>query len=78
MNIADKMEMEAGLRENLASWMREHGTVLSDRTRSNAYTDVRICEVRWQDRRFRIVYVDGMACEITQVYKRQNNPVKSV
>ena len=48
MNIADKMEREARLMSNLADWMEKHGTVLSDRQRSNAYTGVRILEVRWR------------------------------
>ena len=34
MNIADKMERESRLRGNLAEWMMSHGTVKSDRERS--------------------------------------------
>ena len=67
MNIADRMEMEAGLKGGLARWMETHGEVLSDRVRSNAYTGVRIREVLWQGIRFRIVDVDGMTCEISRV-----------
>lgn len=37
MNIADKMERESRLRGNLAEWMMAHGTVKSDRERSNEY-----------------------------------------
>ena len=67
MNIADKMEMEARLMSNLADWMEKHGTVLSDRQRSNAYTGVRILEVRWRGSDWRIVEVDGMTCQIEQI-----------
>ena len=67
MNFADKMEMEARLMSNLADWMEKHGTVLSDRQRSNAYTGVRILEVRWRGSDWRIVEVDGMTCQIEQI-----------
>ena len=67
MNIADKMEMEARLMSNLADWMEKHGTVLSDRQRSNAYTGVRILEVRWRGSDWRIVEVDGMTCQIERI-----------
>ena len=67
MNIADKMEMEARLMSNLADWMEKHGTVLSDRQRSNTYTGVRILEVRWRGSDWRIVEVDGMTCQIGRI-----------
>ena len=67
MNIADKMEREARLMSNLADWMEKHGTVLSDRQRSNAYTGVRILEVRWRGSDWRIVEVDGMTCQIERM-----------
>ena len=67
MNIADKMEREAKLMSNLADWMEKHGTVLSDRQRSNAYTGIRILEVRWRGSEWRIVEVDGMTCQIERI-----------
>ena len=67
MNIADKMEREAKLMSNLADWMEKHGTVLFDRQRSNAYTGVRILEVRWRGSNWRIVEVDGMTCQIERM-----------
>ena len=67
MNIADKMEREARLMSNLADWMEKHGTVLSDRQRSNAYTGVRILEIRWHGSDWRIVEVDGMTCQIERI-----------
>ena len=67
MNIADKMESEARLMSNLADWMEKHGTVLFDRQRSNAYTGVRILEVRWRESDWRIVEVDGMTCQIERI-----------
>ena len=42
MNYAEKMERESRLMGRLADWMEAHGTVLSDRQRSNAYSGVRI------------------------------------
>ena len=50
MNIADKMKRESRLRGNLAEWMMAHGTVKSDRERSNEYVGVRIAEVCWRGR----------------------------
>ena len=67
MNIADKMEREARLMSNLADWMEKHGTVLFDQQRSNAYTGVRILEVRWRGSNWRIVEVDGMTCQIERI-----------
>ena len=67
MNIADKMESEARLMSNLADWMEKHGTVLFDRQRSNAYTGVRILEIRWRGSDWRIVEVDGMTCQIERI-----------
>ena len=64
MNVAEKMEHEARLKSNIASWMAEHGRVLSDRQRSNAYTGVRIREIAWRGQTYRIVDVDGMTCSI--------------
>ena len=67
MNIADKMEREARLKSNIADWMEAHGRVLSDRQRSNAYTGVRIREIEWRGRTYRIVDVDGMTCQIERL-----------
>jgi len=67
MNYADKMEREARLKSNIASWMEERGTVLSDRQRSNAYTGVRIREIAWRGSTYRIVDVDGMTCLIERL-----------
>ena len=64
MNYVDKMEREARLKSNIADWMEAHGTVLSDRQRSNAYTGVRIREITWRGNTYRIVDVDGMTCQI--------------
>ena len=50
----------------LAEWMANHGEVLSERKRSNAYTGIRILEVFWRGKRFEIVDVDGMTCRIEQ------------
>ena len=67
MNIADKMEMESRLMGNIAHWMENHGEVLSDRQRSNAYTGVRIREIAWRGHTYRIVDVDGMTCRIEKL-----------
>ena len=67
INHADKMELESRLMGNLADWMEKHGNVLSDRQRSNAYTGVRILEVRSWGSDWRIVEVDGMTCQIERL-----------
>ena len=67
MNIAEKMERESRLMGNIADWMEKHGEVLSDRQRSNAYTGVRIREIRWQGYDYQIVDVDGMTCRIEKM-----------
>lgn len=67
MNYANKMEQESCLMRRLADWMEAHGTVLSDHQRSNAYTGVRIREIAWRGRTYRIVDVDGMTCQIERL-----------
>ena len=67
MNIADKMEMESKLMGRIADWMFQHGEVLSDIQQSNAYTGVRIREIRWRGSTYRIVDVDGMTCQIERL-----------
>lgn len=64
MNIADKMHMKNRLRNNLANWITEHGTVLSDRHQSNEYVGIQILEVLWQNQTWTILIVDGMVCRI--------------
>ncbi len=67
INYADKMEQESRLRANIADWMEKHGNVLSDWQRSNAYTGVRILEVRWRGSDWRIVEVDSMTRRIERL-----------
>ena len=67
MNIADKMERESRLMTNLADWMEKHGTVISDQQPSNAYTGVRIREIRWRKSTYQIIDVDGMTCRIDRL-----------
>ena len=67
MNYAEKMERESKLMSNIADWMETHGEVLFDRQQSNAYTGVRIREIRWRGRTYRIVDVDGMTCRIERL-----------
>ena len=38
MNIAEKMAIESRLMTRIADWMHQHGEVLFDKQRSNAYT----------------------------------------
>ena len=67
MNIVEKMERESSLKKRLADWMETHGTVLFDQQRSNTYTGVRIREIEWRGRTYRIVDVDGMTCQIERL-----------
>jgi len=67
MNFAEKMEIETRLLSNLASWMEVRGEVIFDKSQSNAYTGVRIREIRWKESLYRIVDVDGITCEIKKI-----------
>ena len=67
MNIAEKMERESRLMSRLADWMEKHGQILYDKQRSNAYTGVRIREIAWRGRLYRIIDVDGMTCRIEKI-----------
>lgn len=67
MNYAEKMEIEARLLSNLASWMEAHGEVTFDKSQSNAYTGIRIREIRWRGAMYRAVDVDGMTCELKKI-----------
>jgi len=59
--------MNTRLLENLADWMLTHGTVNSDIERSNEYTGVRIAELTWRGREYRIIQVDGMTCQLERI-----------
>ncbi len=67
MNIADKMERENRLKTNLSRWMEQHGTVLDDRSRSNEYVGLRMVEILWRNKTWRITEVDGTTCRIERV-----------
>lgn len=67
MNIADKMEREAVLKCNLAEWMMQHGTIIFDQSRSNEYVGVRIVELFWKNKKWRVIEVDGMTCRIERI-----------
>ena len=67
MNIAEKMAIKTTLMTRIADWMHQHGEVLFDRQTSNAYTGVRIREIRWRGHTFRIVDVDGLTCQIEKL-----------
>lgn len=56
--------MDEKLMDGLAGWMEMHGTVLSEQERSSGYTGVRVVEVCWNDKDFRIIQVDGVTCRI--------------
>lgn len=67
MNISDYWDMKDRLRTRLADNMIRKGTILSDVSRSNEYTGVREVDLEWRDLTWKIVYVDGMACEIKKM-----------
>lgn len=64
MNLVEKMERENRLKTNLAEWMILHGTVISDRSKTNAYATIEIIEVEWRGIMWTIYNVDGAACRI--------------
>ena len=64
MSFADKMARESRLLTNLVNWMESHGEVLSERIRSNHYVGVRIRTIRWHERVYTVVEIDGMICQL--------------
>ena len=64
MDFAEKMKREDRLLANLVRWMETHGEVLSDQSRSNYYTEVRIRTIRWRGRVYTAVDVDGLTCQL--------------
>ena len=67
MNAADKMLGEMKLMTNIADWMASHGEILSDRSRSDFYTFVRIRRIRWRGRVYDVIDVDNLTCQIERV-----------
>ena len=67
MNAAEKMLIEMKLMTNITEWMASHGEVLSDRSRSNPYTFVRIRRIRWRGKVYETVDVDDMTCRIEHI-----------
>ena len=64
MTWNEREEMRDRLMENLARFMIMHGTVKSDRERSNYYCSIRMIELTWRGQDFLITQVDGMTCRI--------------
>ena len=64
MSFADKMARESRLLTNLVNWMESHGEVLSEQIRSNHYVGVRIRTIRWHERVYTVVEIDGMICQL--------------
>lgn len=64
MNYAEKLSAELRVKSNLATWMHNHGEVISDKEKSNAYAGVRIRKIRWRGSTYTIVDVDGATCSI--------------
>ena len=64
MNYAEKLGAEFRLKTNLAEWMHNHGEVLSDKEKSNAYAGVRVRKIRWRGNIYTVVDVDGATCRI--------------
>ena len=64
MGFTEKMARESRLLTNLVNWMESHGEVLSEQIRFNHYVGVRIRTIRWHDRVYTAVDVDGMTCRL--------------
>ena len=64
MTWNEKEQMLDRLRENIADYMIEHGTIKRDRKRSNYYCCIRMIEVTFRGIDFNITQVDGMTCRI--------------
>lgn len=67
MNVADRMLREMKLMTSITDWMVSHGEVLSDLSRSNPYTFVRIRRIRWRDRIYETIDVDNLTCRIERI-----------
>ena len=67
MNMMDKWAAADRLRGLIAQRMIENGEVLSHRNQSNAYVGIDMYEVRRFGHDWRIVFVDGAACEIERI-----------
>lgn len=55
------------LLDGLTHWLTAHGTILSDECRSGEHARVHTITVRWQNRNYNIIQVDGTTCKIEQV-----------
>lgn len=64
MGFTEKMERESRLLTNLVNWMESHGEVLSERIRFNHYVGVRIRTIRWHERVYTAVEIDGLICQL--------------
>ena len=67
MNMMDKWAATDRLRGLIAWRMIEGGEVLFHRSQSNAYVGIDIYEVRKFGHDWRIIFVDGAACEIERI-----------
>lgn len=65
--INGKGAVDEWVLDGVARWLETFGTVLSDEQRSNEYTGVRIVTVRFRDKKYQIIQVDGATCKIETV-----------
>lgn len=54
------------LLDGLTYWLTAHGTILSDENRDSEQAGARTITVRWQNKDYNIIQVDGMTCKIEQ------------
>ena len=64
MGFTEKMARESRLLTNLVNWMESHGEVLREQIRSNHYAGVRIRTIRWHERVYTAVEIDGLICQL--------------
>ena len=58
----EKSQIADRLRANVGEWINSHGEVIFENSRSNEYEGMTIKKIKWQDRIYRIIWVDGEIC----------------
>ena len=63
----EKSQIADRLRANVGEWINSHGEVIFENSRSNEYVGMEIKKIKWQDRIYRIIWVDGEICGLERV-----------
>ena len=63
----EKSQIADRLRAKVGAWINSLGEVIFENSRSKEYVGMTIKKIKWQERIYRIIWVDGEICGLERV-----------